>query len=133
MMTFVAVVHILVALVLIGLVLIQDSKGGGLGIGGGGGGSSSLLGATGAQTLAAKMTRWMGVVFAITCITLSLMTVSGKRSVVDGLVIPASSPEAAPGSEAPISEAPASEAPATSNPPAPAEAAPAAPAPTPGH
>lgn len=128
MMTFVAVVHILVALVLIGLVLIQDSKGGGLGIGGGGGGSSSLLGATGAQTLAAKMTRWMGVVFAITCITLSLMTVGGKRSVVDGLVIPASSPEAAPGSEAPVSEAPA-----TSNPPAPVEAAPAAPAPTPGH
>ncbi|MCX7978505.1 MAG: preprotein translocase subunit SecG, partial [Bdellovibrionaceae bacterium] len=36
MATFIAVVHILVAVILIALVLIQDSKGGGaLGIGGG--------------------------------------------------------------------------------------------------
>lgn len=83
MMTLVAVVHIIVAILLVSLVLIQDSKGGGaLGIGDSGG-SKSLLGATGAQTLAARMTRWAGVLFAITCVTLTLMTANRTKSVLD--------------------------------------------------
>lgn len=109
MMTFVAIVHILVAIILIGLVLIQDSKGGGaLGIGGGGGGSNSLLGATGAQTLAAKMTRIVAVIFALTCISLTVMTADRSGSVVDGM-IPASSPakDVAPTEAAPSEQAPA--------------------------
>lgn len=119
MMTFVAILHILVALVLIGLVLIQDSKGGALGIGGGGG-SGSLLGATGAQTLAARLTRWMAVVFALTCIALTMMTANSSKSVIDTL------PAAAP--TAPAATAPAANgaAPATQE-TAPAQA-PAAPA-----
>jgi preprotein translocase subunit SecG len=104
MMTLIAVIHILVAIILIGLVLIQDSKGGALGIGGGGS-SSSLLGATGAQTLAAKMTRWTAVIFAITCISLSLMTTKNLASIVDSLPatpapaasdVPAAAPAAVP-------------------------------------
>lgn len=109
MMTFVAIVHILVAIILIGLVLIQDSKGGGaLGIGGGGAGSNSLLGATGAQTLAAKMTRIVAVIFALTCISLTVMTADRSGSVVDGM-IPASSPakDVAPTEAAPSEQAPA--------------------------
>ena len=107
MMTFVAIVHILVAFVLIGLVLIQDSKGGGaLGIGGGGG-SNSLLGATGAQTLAAKLTRVVAVIFAITCIGLTVMTSQKSKSVIDSSVIPAAAPtKDTPGTDAPA-EAPA--------------------------
>ena len=46
MEALVAVVHIVVALVLIGLVLIQDTKSGSVGVFGGGGGSNSVLGAT---------------------------------------------------------------------------------------
>ncbi|MFN8847329.1 MAG: preprotein translocase subunit SecG [Bdellovibrionales bacterium] len=95
METLVTVVHILVALVLIGLVLIQDSKGGALGIGGGGG-SNSVLGAGGAQTLAAKATRWVAVLFAITSIGLSVMTAHKTRSVVEGMgpiVAPQTSPQ----------------------------------------
>lgn len=84
METLVTVVHILVALVLIVLVLIQDSKGGALGIGGGAG-SNSVLGAGGAQTLAAKATRWVAVVFALTSIGLSVMTAQKTRSVVEGM------------------------------------------------
>lgn len=93
METLVTVVHILVALVLISLVLIQDSKGGALGIGGGG--SNSVLGAGGAQTLAAKATRWVAVIFALTSIGLSVITAHKTRSVVDGastLSIPAATP-----------------------------------------
>lgn len=82
METLITVVHILVALVLIGLVLIQDSKGGALGIGGGG--SNSVLGAGGAQTLAAKATRWVAIIFAVTSIGLSVMTAHKTKSVVEG-------------------------------------------------
>ena len=87
MMTFVAVLHLVVAFILIGLVLIQDSKGGGaLGIGGGG--SNSLLGATGAQTLWAKLTRVVALVFAITCISLTYLTAQKTRSVIESAPIP---------------------------------------------
>lgn len=84
METFVTVFHILVALVLIGLVLVQDSKGGALGIGGGGG-SNTVLGAGGAQTLAAKATRWVAGLFAVTSIALSVITAHKTRSVVESV------------------------------------------------
>ncbi|MBX3041615.1 MAG: preprotein translocase subunit SecG [Bdellovibrionaceae bacterium] len=126
MMTFVAIVHILVALILIGLVLIQDSKGdGAFGMGGGGGGSNSLLGATGAQTLAAKLTRIAAVIFAITCISLTMMTADRSRSVIDTGVIPASSPaKDLPGTGV-TGEAPANDS--GNLPTTPAQEAPAAP------
>lgn len=92
METFVAVLHITVALILIILVLIQDSKGGSVGgaFGGGGGGSNSVLGATGATTIAQKMTRWTAVIFACTSIGLTAYSAKKHRSVVDGM--PAAAP-----------------------------------------
>jgi preprotein translocase subunit SecG len=64
MTNFIGIIHIVVAIALIILVLIQDSKSdGALGMGGSSG-SNSLLGATGAQTLAGKMTVWTAVIFA---------------------------------------------------------------------
>lgn len=89
METFLVIVHILVALVLIILVLLQDSKGGGMG-GAFGGGSSSVFGATGAATLAQKMTRWAAVFFAGTCIALSVMAGKQNASVVDSGTMPLS-------------------------------------------
>lgn len=117
---FIGILHVIVALILIVLVLIQDSKSdGALGIGGSSG-SNSLLGATGAQTLASKLTVWSAVIFAVTCLLLSVLTARSSKSVVDSLPLPTApvqapanpttTPEAAPGS-APTS-APA-EAPAT--------------------
>ncbi|MEI7974009.1 MAG: preprotein translocase subunit SecG [Bdellovibrio sp.] len=87
------VVHIFIAVILVILVLIQDPKGGGLGSAWGGGGSNSVLGPMGAATLAQKMTRWVAVLFAATCLGLT-MTVSkktGGAGVVDS-VIPAAAP-----------------------------------------
>ncbi|KYG61510.1 preprotein translocase subunit SecG [Bdellovibrio bacteriovorus] len=89
MTNFIGILHILAALILIVLVLIQDSKSdGALGIGGASG-SNSLLGATGAQTLAGKMTVWAAIIFACTCLTLAVLTSSHTKSVVDGLPLPA--------------------------------------------
>lgn len=95
METFIAIVHVLTALALIALVLVQDSKSDGLGGAFGGGGSNSILGATGATSLAQKLTRGAAVVFAMTSI--GLTTLSNKRSsVVENLgatpVAPATQP-----------------------------------------
>jgi preprotein translocase subunit SecG len=120
MTTFIGILHIVVALVLIILVLIQDSKSdGALGMGGSSG-SNSLLGATGAQTLAGKMTVWSAIIFAVTCLTLSVLTASNTKSVVDSLPLPT-----APAASAPAT-APEASAPATATAPAATEAAPAA-------
>ncbi len=114
MNTFVAILHVLTALVLISLVLIQDSKGdGALGMGGGGGGSNSVFGATGASTLAAKMTRIAAIVFALTSIGLSVLSSQQSKSVLDQAPITTSAPVTAPAPEAAQApEAPAQQAPA---------------------
>jgi preprotein translocase subunit SecG len=85
METFVTVLHIVVALILITLVLLQDTKSGSVGGAFGGGGSSSVLGATGATTLAQQLTRGTAVVFAVTSILLSVFAARSQRSVVDAL------------------------------------------------
>ena len=88
MITFITLVHLLVAIVLIFLVLIQDSKGGAMGgmLGGGGGGSNSLLGATGAASFLVKLTRATAILFAATCIALTIMSSNSGKSVVDDFV-----------------------------------------------
>lgn len=87
MMTFLAVIHIIACLGLVGLVLIQDSKGGG--VFASQASSNSVLGATGATTLAQTMTKIIATVFALTCITLSIMSARSEKSVVDSGVLPA--------------------------------------------
>lgn len=94
MESFIAIVHILVAFVLIVLVLIQDTKSGSVGVFGGGGGSNSVLGATGATTLAQKMTRWAAALFAVTCIALSVYSVRSRSSILDGVAVTPPAPAA---------------------------------------
>ncbi len=129
MIEFLSVFHILITVALCGLVLIQDSKGGGaLGIGGSG--SNSLLGATGAQSLAANMTKWVAFLFAASCISLTYFLAHQNKSVVDQLSAAAiSAPAPAPGTpDAKPVSANAQPAAATSEPAQqPAAAAPATP------
>ncbi|MCK6599250.1 MAG: preprotein translocase subunit SecG [Bdellovibrionaceae bacterium] len=84
MIGFLTVIHILIAVSLCALVLIQDSKGGGA-LGMGGGGSNSILGATGAQTLAARLTKIVAILFAVSCVALTYFLAHENRSVVDQL------------------------------------------------
>ncbi len=77
-------IHLILALLLIGVVLLQRSEGGGLGIGGGGGGAmQSRAGAT-ALT---KVTWILAISFIITSITLTVLATRGAEtgSVVDRL------------------------------------------------
>ena len=71
MTTILLVVHLLLALALIGVVLMQRSEGGALGIGGGGMGS--LFSSRGAANLLTRATAFLAVGFFITSIALTML------------------------------------------------------------
>ncbi len=87
METVILVIHLLLALSIIGLVLLQKSEGGGLGIGGGGGGIGGL--ATAAST-ASAVTRATGIcagLFFCTSLTLAVLagTHTSSKSLLESL------------------------------------------------
>lgn len=116
MITFLAVIHIIACLGLIGLVLIQDSKGGGVFTSQAS--SNSVLGAGGATSLAQTTTKAMALLFAATCIGLSIMSARSEKSVVDTMLPAAASVPAATTAAPAASEASATAAPAATAPPA---------------
>ena len=70
MTTILLIIHLMVALVLVALVLLQRSEGGALGIGGSGGGLMSGRGAGNALT---KATTIVGGIFFVTSLTLVVL------------------------------------------------------------
>ncbi|MFT3986764.1 preprotein translocase subunit SecG [Aestuariivirga sp.] len=66
------IVHLLVAVFLIGVVLMQRSEGGALGIGGGGG-SGNLFSARGVGNALTRTTAYLAVAFFATSIALTLL------------------------------------------------------------
>jgi preprotein translocase subunit SecG len=120
MYDLIATLHVIVSIMLILLVLVQDSKGGAGMFAGGS--SQSILGATGGATLLSKLSRGAAIVFALTCIMLTIYTSRHGTSVVDGAALP---PAPATPPPAATTEAPAA-ATATETKEAPAAAAPAA-------
>src|SRR6185436_4769092 len=70
---FLIVVHVLVALGIIGLVLIQHGKGADMGSGFGGGASSSLFGATGSANFFSRATAALATVFFILSLALAYL------------------------------------------------------------
>lgn len=81
-------VHLLLALGLIGVVLLQRSEGGGLGLGGGGGGS--IMSGRSAASALSKVTWILAVAFIITSLGLTVLAArnSAGSSVVDRIGIP---------------------------------------------
>jgi preprotein translocase subunit SecG len=80
------VVHVLVALAIIGLVLLQHGKGADMGSGFGGGASSSLFGATGSANFLSRATAGLATIFFILSLVLAYLATSQPResgSVVD--------------------------------------------------
>lgn len=127
-------IHLILALLLIGVVLLQRSEGGGLGMGGGGGGAISARGAANALT---KLTWIFAAGFIVTSLTLTILAArdvggSVTEQIGGSLVPQAPAPAAtdltlpAPSSDAPLAP-PRPEAAAPAAPAAPAPATPAAP------
>jgi preprotein translocase subunit SecG len=91
----VLVIHLILALCLIGVVLLQRSEGGGLGMGGGGGG---VMSGRSAATALAKLTWLFAIGFICTSITLTVLAArdSAGTSVIDQIGGKAPAPAPAP-------------------------------------
>jgi len=86
----VLVIHLILALCLIGVVLLQRSEGGGLGMGGGGGGAGGgAMSSRGVATALGKLTWIFAIAFIGTSIGLTVIAAknSAGGSVVDRLGI----------------------------------------------
>jgi preprotein translocase subunit SecG len=142
METVVIVVHLMVVLALVGVVLLQRSEGGGLGIGGG----SGFMTARGAANALTRATAILAVAFFATSLTLSIIARYGAQPIdildrapgtegggvldqLGGSDAPAPPTGSDPAAQPPASAAPAAPDAAPATPPAgAAPAAPAAPA-----
>lgn len=69
----VLVIHLFLALAIIGLVLLQRSEGGGLGIGGNSGGAGNFASARGTANFLTRMTGIMAGLFFLTSLVLGIM------------------------------------------------------------
>jgi preprotein translocase subunit SecG len=117
METVLIVIHLMVVLALVGVVLLQRSEGGGLGIGGG----SGFMTARGAANALTRATAILAAAFFVTSLALSILARYGEKP-IDILDRPATSTSGngvlnqLPGSNGPVGTKPA--APAGSTAPA---------------
>jgi preprotein translocase subunit SecG len=93
MLTIVLVVHLMLAVSLIGVVLLQKSEGGALGMGGGG--MSGFMTGRSTANLLTRTTAVLAACFFVTSITLAVLAANQRapRSLVDQ---PVSQPAPAP-------------------------------------
>ena len=75
----VLIVHLILALALIGVVLLQRSEGGGLGMGSSGGGGG-MVNARGAATALGKVTWMLAIAFICTSLTLTIFAAQNSAS-----------------------------------------------------
>ena len=71
MSTVLLIIQLIISLILTGLILVQRSEGGALGIGGGGGGG--LMSGRSATNSISRMTWILGTMFIINCLALSVV------------------------------------------------------------
>lgn len=141
MPTVLLVLHLMIAAGLVGVVLLQRSEGGGLGMGGGGGG---FMTGRGTANLLTRVTAGLAALFFITSISLTLLAKYNSRG-VSPLDLPqikelpksgtpaAPAPTTVPGAPAPAAPEKGASAPqdkAAPAPATPAAEAPASPIPT---
>lgn len=104
MQQVVLVIHLLLAVALVGVVLLQKSEGGGLGIGGGGGGMSGFMTGRSQANLLTRATAILATLFMVTSLGLAWLASDTARptSILDtpvtqqGAPSPAIAPEPAP-------------------------------------
>ncbi len=97
MQSIVLVVHVLLAMFVIGLVLIQHGKGADAGAAFGSGASSTVFGAKGSASFLTKLTTGAALAFFVTSISLFYLAAnrdSVSSSVVEGIELPVKKQEA---------------------------------------
>jgi preprotein translocase subunit SecG len=94
METLIWIVHLLVAITLIGLILLQHGKGADMGAAFGSGASGSLFGASGSANFLSRTTAILATVFFVTSMGLTYFSLSRTKSDTVLEKIPASAPSA---------------------------------------
>ena len=87
MTTILLTIHIMIAVALVGVVLLQRSEGGALGIGGSGGGGGFMT-ARGTANLLTRVTAFLAASFFLTSIGLAILAGNGRQptSIVDEVI-----------------------------------------------
>lgn len=110
MSTVLLVILLIISVIMTGLILIQRSEGGALGIGGGGGGGGNgFMSGRAATTSVARMTAILGTVFLFLCLILNVVFAmenqnTGALDNVDNEVIGLTSPAESSEEVAPLEE-----------------------------
>ena len=103
-LTLVLTVHVLVALGIIFLVLLQHGKGADMGAAFGGGSSGSLFGATGSANFLSRTTAALAAVFFLTSLGLAYLATHKPEtggSVMQGVTAPVVAPKPKPAGDVP--------------------------------
>ena len=111
MTTVIIVFHLLLACALVGVVLLQKSEGGALGMGGGG--MSGFMSGRSTANLLTRTTAILGAAFFATSIALAVLAAHQReaRSIIDEGPIPTAPAQQAPAQQAPAPAAPLKSAP----------------------
>ncbi|SMF69646.1 preprotein translocase subunit SecG [Tistlia consotensis] len=101
MIQILLIVHLVIALAMIAVVLLQRSEGGGLGIGGGGGGGmAGFMTGRGTANMLTRTTAILATLFMVSSITLAILTGSSRTSAPTS-ILDTGTPPAAGESQAP--------------------------------
>lgn len=98
MYTALIVLHIIVAFIMVGVILLQSGKGAEIGAAFGGS-SQTVFGARGASTMLSKLTAVTATIFMVTSLTLAIMSKQRNYASTLGLDKPPASAPAAPAAQ----------------------------------
>lgn len=98
MATVLLVIHLMIAAALVGVVLLQRSEGGALGMGGGGGGAGGFLSGRGTANMLTRVTAGLAVGFFTTSM---LLTILAQQNTAPGITL-GTPPAAKSGTTAPV-------------------------------
>ncbi len=99
------VIHLILAIALVGTILLQRSEGGGLGMGGGGGGMGGFMTGRATANLLTRATAVIAALFMLTSLTLAILAGGEResRSILDQPPAPVEQEPAEPeGPSAPL-------------------------------
>ena len=85
MTAVIIVIHLILAIALVGTILLQRSEGGGLGMGGGGGGMGGFMTGRATANLLTRATAVIAALFMLTSLTLAILAGGDResRSILD--------------------------------------------------
>ena len=106
MSSFVIIIHIIVAVALILIVLLQTGKGADMGAAFGGGSSQTLFGGSGASTFLSRLTTFAAIIFMLTSLGLAyLSSHRAIKSVTSRVAVPTTEQTEQAPSEVPVQPA----------------------------